>query len=153
MGVVVDIEAFDALANGIDKAAGECVSTLSECIRETGGEILKKAGEIAGWSAKIPRSLRLKMIGKTTVLITAGDEKTPTAYMFEIGKTPLGNKWNFPVYPGDEESKANWHWVPMKRPHREFLTPAILDVGLQAVDALGDEIVDLIDAAIEEAGV
>jgi len=154
-GVTIDTAGFDALIEGLETAADDLEPTLSEGVRATGGEILKKAGELSGWSEKIPPSLRLKMIGKLTALISAGGEDgahPAIAYMFEIGKTARGNVWNHPVFPGANESKANWHWAKMTRPKRPFLTPAIIDIGLQASGTLGDEMIDMIDAAIDKAG-
>jgi hypothetical protein len=154
-GVTLDTAGFDSFIEGLELAVDDLEPTLAEGVRTVGGEILKKAGELSAWSEKIPPSLRLLMIGKTSVMITAGGEDgahPATAYMFEIGKTAKGNVWNHPVFPGAGESKSNWHWVKMTRPRRPFLTPAILDVGLQASSTLGDELIDMIDTAIDKAG-
>ena len=155
-GVTIDTAGFDALIEGLETAADDLEPTLSEGVRATGGEILKKAGELSGWSEKIPPSLRLLMIGKTTVMITAGGEDgahPATAYMFEIGKTAKGNTRNHPVFPGANEPSSNWDWAKLTRPKRPYLTPAVLDVGLLAASEIGDELIDMIDEAIDKAGV
>ena len=155
-GVTIDLAGFDSLIEGLEAAADDLEPTLAEEVRSTGGEILKKAGNLSAWSEKIPPSLRLLMIGKTTVMITAGGEDgahPATAYMFEIGKTAKGNIWNHPVFPGANEAKSNWHWAKMTRPKRPYLTPAVLDVGLLAASEIGDELIDMIDEAIDKAGV
>jgi len=151
-GVTVDVAGFDSFIEGLENAADDLEPTLAEGIRSTGEQILKKAGELSAWSGKIPLSLRLEMIGKFTALVRAGDEKTPTAYMFEIGKTAAGNTWNHPVFPGENEPSSNWHWAKMPRPKRQYLTPAVIDIGIPAADTLGDELIDMIDEAIDKAG-
>ena len=148
--ITVNVASIDDLAAGVEKAAADLEPAVHDDIFSIGEKVLNKAGELSAELEKVRKTLRLKMIGKMKALITAGDEKTPTAYMFEIGKTAAGNVWNHPVFPGTNsgEVRANWHWVKMTRPRRPYLTPAIVDVGLPAIDGLGDEIVTTINKTL-----
>ena len=146
--VTVNIDSLTEFADSVEKAAESLAPSMRESVFDIGKDILKKAGELAAFSGKIPDTLRVVMLSGPSVMVTAGNERTPTAYMFEIGKTAAGNVWNHPVFPGAGEARANWHWHKMTRPRRPFLTPAVIDVGIPAANGLGDEIVDEINKTL-----
>ena len=97
---------------------------------------------------KIPPTIRLEKQGATSVRITAGSQKVQIAYMFEIGKSTYNHPWRHPVFPNAE--RHNWHWAAQTRPLRPFLSTALLEVGLPAVDEMADEMVEMIEKAIGE---
>jgi hypothetical protein len=150
--VSVDIEQITLLATAFDDAIDDLEPNLADDIFKTGQKVLQKAGQLSDWSAKIPPTLRLKMINKLTALITAGNEHVAIAYMFEIGRTPMDKTWFHPVFPGPNQPRAEWGWTRMNRPHRPYLTPALLDVGLAESETIivtiADNILETIEATV-----
>jgi hypothetical protein len=129
---VVDTRALNRLARDLRKSAPEAAAAAKTRIRAMAEVVAEDARHRAGFSTRIPTTIRVRSTG-FTVRIVAGGDAAPDA-------APLENKgregdFRHPVF-GDRE-----RWVSQKA--RPFLAPAL--------DAHREMVVHELEAAVHDA--
>lgn len=92
-------------------------------LRKAGENIVGTARILAGWSTRIPPTIRVRTsfrVDREGVTIIAGGPKAPHARPYE----GTGGKPSFkhPVHANPNQSRNEWHWVDQAT--RPFLLPA-----------------------------
>jgi hypothetical protein len=143
--ISVNLASVRALAKQLKKCRPEASKQFQASIKEAAKVIAAEARERAGtFSTKIPKTVVTRAQGNVA-RITAG-KGVFIGYAYEVGKTPAGNSWRHPVWPGPNR-KTWFHpatWPKQTNPHRPYLAPALLAMRGKCEQITGDALVDAV---------
>ena len=101
----------------------------------TANRVARKAKQLAHWSRRIPKTI--KVIGKGNIVqVIAGGPTAPHAPVFEA---PAGRPVRHPVYARGK-NRGDWTWVAQQP--RPFIQPAVRMEGQPAADAELSKVAD-----------
>lgn len=126
--IVADTRQLARLARNIRAASPEAWKACRVALRAAVEPVAADARSRAGYSSRIPGSIRTRVTGGGNVKIVAGGAKAPEA-------APLENKgqqgtFRHPVFARKDQGRSEWTWVQQRA--RPFLGPAA-DAGAPVV--------------------
>lgn len=130
-----DTSQLRGLSRALRKSSPATVRAVQRALRAEGQKIADEAANKAGWSTRIPGTLKVRVRGLIGIVIEAGGSGAPHAKPFEHeGKNGMfRHPLNWPSQGSGSHGTAR-HWV--EQDARPFLHPAVIERLLSVREAL-----------------
>jgi len=131
----IDAAGLRAVALDLRKVSAESAKYLQRRLKTVGSLVAGEAQIAAGWSTRIPASIRANATARS-VSVLAGGPRAPHAITFE-GRADGGPR-RHPVFA--QGDRATWTWVAQQP--RPFLAVALARKTSEVIDQVAEAVMD-----------